>query len=528
MDDLSNTKRASDLLYEAEFQIRDKIESDPFRIFNVFDVLSVQYKEVIMCRMLKDLLDPKGKHGKGNKFLKLFFKVIKESKGEIVPEEVLDNSNIQVNTEYSIDGNRRIDILIRVGARYIPIEVKIYAREQQNQVRDYLNYCQAKQRQAGNKDKTVLLYLTLDGHEPSEKSTGCNDSIERVDSCSENCGQNCNQTSSIVDSKLLSDLDNSSELKDSVHSKDQCKVIIPISFKEEICKFLELCLKEADNESLYSNIKQYLYAVESISSNVPTPIIDALVAKLDSKAAFKAVEALDSALVARKTKFLNLIFELLEEGLKKFIVEHQPLKFIEIDLDATDDLPSINESKDSYITEANILSPYKRKPMMEHKTLVSDYYSCSSKVFPCIILLIGKVKFEQKLFDLALAFEIEDRPYVGLMLISKNNEGKYYRCNVSSNDYHELGEKLKGKLERIADIKAFNQENWMLDWKYVSAYGEISTEITNEIPIFSNCNDAYFEILESEVKRETFASNVVSSFEMYLEALKNISSIEEI
>ena len=53
MDDLPNIKTAIDLLYEAEFQIRDKIESDPFRIFNVFDVLSVQYKEVIMCRMLK-------------------------------------------------------------------------------------------------------------------------------------------------------------------------------------------------------------------------------------------------------------------------------------------------------------------------------------------------------------------------------------------------------------------------------------------------------------------------------------------
>lgn len=524
MDDLPNIKTAIDLLYEAEFQIRDKIESDPFRIFNVFDVLSVQYKEVIMCRMLKELLDPKGKHGKGNKFLKLFFQVIKESKCEIVPDEDLDkSSNVQVSNEYVIDGNRRIDILVKVGTRYIPIEVKIEACDQQNQVRDYLNYCQTKLEQSGNKGKTVLLYLTLDGHEPSEKSTGSDDSIERSESCSDSCGQNSIQTSPTIDSNLLSDLDNSTELKDPVHSKDLDKDIIPISFKEEICKFLELCLKEADNESLYSNIKQYLYAVESISGNVQTPIIDALVEKLDSKAAFKAVEVLDKALVARKTKFLNSLFEQLEDSLKDFIAEHKQMKCIEIDLDATDGLSSTKKCEDSYITEANILYPYKKKSLMEHKTLVSDYYSCSVKVFPSIILLIGKVKFEQKTYDLALAFEIEDRPYVGLMLIFKNNEGKYYRCNVS-NDYHELGEKLKERLEKIADIKSFNQENWMLDWKYVSAYGENLTEIINEIPIFSNCNDAYFEILKSEDRRKSFIyKGATSTLILYLDVvLENV------
>ena len=76
MNELQNGKIATDLLDRAEYEIRTNIERDPFRIFNVFEVLSVQYKEVIMCRMLKDLLDPKGKHGKVNKFLKLFFKVI--------------------------------------------------------------------------------------------------------------------------------------------------------------------------------------------------------------------------------------------------------------------------------------------------------------------------------------------------------------------------------------------------------------------------------------------------------------------
>lgn len=515
MNDLQNGKIASDLLNRAEYEIRTNIESDPFRIFNVFDVLSVQYKEVIMCRMLKELLDPKGKHGKGNKFLKLFFKVINESSVEIVSDEELNNSNIKVNIEYLIEGNRRIDILAKVGSRYIPIEVKIEACDQKDQVSDYLNYCQTKQDQSGYKGKTVLLYLTLDGHEPSKNSIGCNDSIEKVDLCSESSSRKNNQTSTNEDSNILLDLDNSTELKDSFHSKLQDKVFVSISFKEEICKFLELCLKEADNESLYSNIKQYLYAVESISGKVPNPVKEALVANLESKAAFKAVEALEEALVARKTKFLHSLFEQLDSNLRKFIVEHQHMSYLEIDLDPKDDALSINTSNGSYITEANILSPYKEKSLMDHKTSVADYYSCSCKVFPSIILLIGKVKFEQKIFDLAVAFEIEDRPYVGIMLISKDNDDKYYRCNVS-NDYQELGERLKEKLAKIAYLKSFNQENWMLDWRYVSAYGENYIEKTNDIPIFSNCNDAYFEILESEDKRNEFIVNAIKTFEKFM------------
>lgn len=516
MNDLQNGKIVSDLLDRAEYEIRTNIESDPFRIFNVFDVLSVKYKEVIMCRMLKELLDPRGKHGKGNKFLKLFFKVINESSVEIVSDEELDNSNIKVNTEYLIEGNRRIDILAKVGSRYIPIEVKIEACDQKDQVSDYLNYCQTKQEQSGYKGKTVLLYLTLDGHEPSKNSIGCNDSIEKVDTCSESSSRKNNQTSTNEDSNILLDLDNSTELKDSFHSKLQDKVFVSISFKEEICKFLELCLKEADNESLYSNIKQYLYAVESISGKVPNPVKEALVAKLESKEAFKAVEALEEALVARKTKFLYSLFEQLDSNLRKFIVEHQHMSYLEIDLDSQGNSSTTKKSKDCYITEANILSPYKEKSLMDHKTSVADYYSCSYKVFPSIILLIGKVKFEQKIFDLAVAFEIEDRSYVGIMLISKENDGKYYRCNVS-NDYQDLGERLKEKLAKIAYLKSFNQENWMLDWRYVSAYGENYIEKTNDIPIFSNCNDAYFEILESEDKRIVFFENSMRTLMFYLD-----------
>ena len=40
--------------------------------YNLFCVLECEAKEVLMCRMLADLLNPKGRHGKGSIYLKMF------------------------------------------------------------------------------------------------------------------------------------------------------------------------------------------------------------------------------------------------------------------------------------------------------------------------------------------------------------------------------------------------------------------------------------------------------------------------
>ena len=42
--------------------------------YNIFQVLECGAKEVLMCRMLADLLNPKGRHGKGSIYLEHFLK----------------------------------------------------------------------------------------------------------------------------------------------------------------------------------------------------------------------------------------------------------------------------------------------------------------------------------------------------------------------------------------------------------------------------------------------------------------------
>lgn len=43
--------------------------------YNIFQVLRIEDKEVLICRFLGDLLNPKGSHGCGVLFLKHFFPV---------------------------------------------------------------------------------------------------------------------------------------------------------------------------------------------------------------------------------------------------------------------------------------------------------------------------------------------------------------------------------------------------------------------------------------------------------------------
>ena len=53
--------------------IHKPLPDTPLSEYNIFNVLGVKAKEVVMCRFLTDLLYPEGQHGCGILFLKSFF-----------------------------------------------------------------------------------------------------------------------------------------------------------------------------------------------------------------------------------------------------------------------------------------------------------------------------------------------------------------------------------------------------------------------------------------------------------------------
>lgn len=137
--------------------------------YNIFDVLDVTYKEVPMCRFLADILNPAGRHGNGSYYLTTFLKeVLHRDDAEVICETA------HVYREFLIDDERRIDIVIAADKVFIPIEVKIYAGDQDSQCFDYLSYARRTD------DTAQVVYLTLWGYEPSSGSLANHDGTEKL------------------------------------------------------------------------------------------------------------------------------------------------------------------------------------------------------------------------------------------------------------------------------------------------------------------------------------------------------------
>lgn len=132
--------------------------------YNILTVLGVDNKEVRICRLIGDLLGPNGKHNLGYTPLKLFLEQLKPNVQ--FNDDVIKDASIVL--EDVIDNNRRVDIVIYMSGNVIPIEVKIWAGDQETQLIDYYNYyCERF-----GSECTKIYYLTPTGNKPSENSCG--------------------------------------------------------------------------------------------------------------------------------------------------------------------------------------------------------------------------------------------------------------------------------------------------------------------------------------------------------------------
>jgi hypothetical protein len=185
--------------------------------YNIFKVAGIEHRETIMCRVLADLMDPHGRHCKGSRYLRLFWKTLAPK----LPDKLqLDFERTKVTVECGTDKGRRIDIVLFDGKIRVPIEVKIGAGDQSKQVHDYFKFAKKQ-----NKDVHVpLIYLTIGGHKPSDISKG-------------NLG------------------------------KDD---YVTISFKDEILAWLEVCERENKESKektavpVQENLKQLIAAIKSL------------------------------------------------------------------------------------------------------------------------------------------------------------------------------------------------------------------------------------------------------------------------
>ncbi|HML54229.1 MAG TPA: PD-(D/E)XK nuclease family protein [Solidesulfovibrio magneticus] len=141
--------------------------------FNVFSVLSRTHDENAISATIAELLRPSGAHGQQETFLRLFLEHLRHYVDKAHPDHDLLHANLSldafdkfhVKTEHVTDMGRRIDLWIETDTKFIiAIENKIFAQDQQNQLHDYWRYLETLKRDF------ILIYLTLDGKDPSEES----------------------------------------------------------------------------------------------------------------------------------------------------------------------------------------------------------------------------------------------------------------------------------------------------------------------------------------------------------------------
>ncbi len=203
--------------------------------FNVFSILGLQSYEVrTHSAFIGELLSPTGSHGCNDKLLAAFLKSV-----PALADFVFNTKNAEVTLEASIGTTNktmteggRIDLLIKSGNKVIVIENKIYADDQKNQMKRYQNFCQQY-------DDYRLLYLNLDGIEPSKDS--------------------------IVDMVLDEDY----------HI---------ISYSEDILYWLEQCKKVCKNRMLVlSSIVQYSNLIKELTNQMNDNTEKELMSLLSSK-----------------------------------------------------------------------------------------------------------------------------------------------------------------------------------------------------------------------------------------------------
>lgn len=282
------TSKIKNLLLEVEsisrrYEELEKLKGENFNVFQIFNMESDENK--MHSRFIETLLNPIGPHGLGSIFLEFFLAEINFS------NYFTDVNIVNTKVEHTIgklnkDGmdpkGGRIDIFIWNTEKSISIENKIYASDQEEQIVRYANH---------NKGRNKVLYLTLDGKEPSKNSKG--------------------------------------KLKSNLESDDPD--FYCISYSATIINWLYKCQKEAsDLPIIRETIKQYIITIKRLTGQLTNQKMGKELHKLiidNYEESIKISRNIENAKIEVINDFLNYLKSKLETNLGiEWVIDKQDVK----------------------------------------------------------------------------------------------------------------------------------------------------------------------------------------------------------
>lgn len=159
---MCNTVCEVENLIKKIHEISDSQESkSDYKDYTVFTAIRKENDERTHTTLLYEILKPNLIPGIGDLFLRKFFEEV--LKVEYTPPvKVIQEHTIPIDDKD--DNFGRIDLYIETHDASYPIEIKIYARDQNRQLKRYYDFAQ------NQKSKAKVFYLTLNGKQPSGES----------------------------------------------------------------------------------------------------------------------------------------------------------------------------------------------------------------------------------------------------------------------------------------------------------------------------------------------------------------------
>lgn len=169
------TSESSELKYLLEhtdklINEQTKKAVDNFEDFNVFSILGLERNENrTHSNFLAYLLNPKSNHKKGSKFLDYFLRRVDLDLFDIDSVKISIEKHIGfINRDDKTGG--RIDLYLEdKNKNVLVIENKLFAKDQEQQIERYYNFCKENVKESSSCE---VLYLNLWGAQPNKDSIG--------------------------------------------------------------------------------------------------------------------------------------------------------------------------------------------------------------------------------------------------------------------------------------------------------------------------------------------------------------------
>ena len=139
---LEETRAQTDVLLSSRFNVFSFIEPDENRLSDI----------------IATLLDPKGAHGQGDKFLREFLKSVCQTDSARCASATVLREDF---TTFIKSDRRRMDVLVEMEDLAVAIENKPWAREQEEQIGDYVGHLRRRY-----DDRFIIVFLSPARCEP--------------------------------------------------------------------------------------------------------------------------------------------------------------------------------------------------------------------------------------------------------------------------------------------------------------------------------------------------------------------------